>query len=144
MSSYTSGRGYYLDEGELVSQISADIFSGAAARNGKKPTVMVLGALGRCGRGAVDLFLKAGVPEANITKWDLGETKDRQGPYEEIRQHDIFVNCIYLADPIPPFVNDEMLAKEGRALSVVVDVSCDTTNPHSESWRSHNPVLGTD
>lgn len=38
---------------------------------------------------------------------------------------------IYLNTPIPPFVNDELLAKAGRNLSVVVDVSCDTTNPHN-------------
>jgi saccharopine dehydrogenase (NAD+, L-lysine-forming) len=131
LSTFTSGRGYYLDEAELVSQIRDDLASGTKANGGKQPTVMVLGALGRCGRGAADLFVKAGLPEANITLWDIGETKDRFGPYEEIRQHDIFVNAIYLSEPIPPFVNDEMLAKEGRALSVVVDVSCDTSNAHS-------------
>ena len=61
---------------------------------GRKPTAMVMGALGRCGRGAVDLFLKAGLPEANLLKWDLAETKDRHGPYEEIAQHDIFLNAV--------------------------------------------------
>ena len=61
---------------------------------GRKPTVMVLGALGRCGTGACDLFTQAGVPEANLTKWDLNETKDRHGPYEEIVQHDIFLNAV--------------------------------------------------
>ena len=44
---------------------------------------------------------------------------------------DIFVNCIYLASAIPPFVTLEQIAATGpeRRLSVVVDVSCDTTNP---------------
>lgn len=44
---------------------------------------------------------------------------------------DIFVNCIYLDRPIPHFVNKESLANPNRKLTVVVDVSCDTTNPHN-------------
>lgn len=38
---------------------------------------------------------------------------------------------IYLSKPIPPFVNDDLLSRAGRKLAVVVDVSCDTTNPHN-------------
>lgn len=44
---------------------------------------------------------------------------------------DIFVNCIYLSQPIPPFVDATSLASPSRKLSVVVDISCDTTNPHN-------------
>ncbi|KAL6414411.1 Saccharopine dehydrogenase [Ilyonectria robusta] len=130
VATFTEGRGYYLNEEELVSQIREDIAAGEKVL-GRKPTAMVLGALGRCGRGAVDLFIKAGIADESITKWDFNETKDREGPYEEIAQHDIFLNAIYLSKPIPPFVNDELLAKAGRKLSVVTDVSCDTTNPHN-------------
>lgn len=130
VATFTEGRGYYLNEEELVNQIREDIAAGEKVL-GRKPTAMVLGALGRCGRGAVDLFIKAGIADESITKWDFNETKDREGPYEEIAQHDIFLNAIYLSKPIPPFVNDELLAKAGRKLSVVIDVSCDTTNPHN-------------
>lgn len=56
---------------------------------------------------------------------------ERPGPYPEIVESDIFVNCIYLSKPIPPFVNAESLASPDRKLSVVCDVSCDTTNPHN-------------
>jgi saccharopine dehydrogenase (NAD+, L-lysine-forming) len=77
----------------------------------------------------VDLLEKVGCPE--IKKWDLQETKDRNGPYPEIVESDIFVNCIYLSKPIPPFVNKESLQSPNRKLSVVCDVSCDTTNPHN-------------
>jgi saccharopine dehydrogenase (NAD+, L-lysine-forming) len=90
---------------------------------------LVLGALGRCGSGAVDLLEKIGCPE--ILKWDLAETKERDGPYPEIIESDIFVNCIYLSKPIPPFVSKESLKSPNRKLSVVCDVSCDTTNPHN-------------
>lgn len=97
---------------------------------GRKPKVLVIGALGRCGRGAVDLCTQAGIPEENIIKWDMAETA-KGGPFSEIVESDIFVNCIYLSDPIPPFLNEESLASEKRNLSVVCDVSCDTTNPHN-------------
>ncbi|KFA69754.1 hypothetical protein S40285_05997 [Stachybotrys chlorohalonatus IBT 40285] len=130
VSSFTEGRGYYLNEDELCEQIRNDVAE-AEKKLGRKPTAMVLGALGRCGTGACDLFLKAGIPEENLLRWDLAETKDRHGPYPEIASHDIFLNAIYLSKPIPPFVNNELLSKPGRKLGVVVDVSCDTTNPHN-------------
>lgn len=46
---------------------------------------------------------------------------------------DIFVNCIYLNQPIPPFLNADFVNKAGseRRLGCVVDVSCDTTNPNN-------------
>ncbi|KAL7899575.1 hypothetical protein HDV63DRAFT_402822 [Trichoderma sp. SZMC 28014] len=130
VATFTDGRGYYLNEDELVEQIRKDLAEGEK-KLGRKPTAFVLGALGRCGTGACDLFLKAGLPEENLTRWDLAETKDRNGPYKEIAEHDIFLNAIYLSKPIPPFVNNDLLSQAGRNLSVVIDVSCDTTNPHN-------------
>ncbi|KAH7107008.1 saccharopine dehydrogenase [Auriculariales sp. MPI-PUGE-AT-0066] len=95
-----------------------------------KVRVLVIGALGRCGRGAVELFRKIGVPEDNILKWDLPETA-KGGPFDEILDVDIFVNCIYLSSQIPSFVTKDTINAAGpsRRLRVVVDVSCDTTNP---------------
>src|SRR6267154_5470284 len=53
------------------------------------------------------------------------------GPFQEILDVDIFVNCIYLSSSIPPFLTKDQIIASGkdRRLSVVVDVSCDTTNP---------------
>lgn len=53
------------------------------------------------------------------------------GPFNEILDVDVFVNCIYLSSAIPPFLTREQIVDAGkqRNLSVVVDVSCDTTNP---------------
>ena len=116
--------------------------------SGKGVKALVIGALGRCGRGAVDLFRKIGLHEYgfssisevvsdehticrdDIIKWDLAETA-KGGPFSEILDVDIFVNCIYLSSKIPSFVTRETIAGAGktRRLSVVVDVSCDTTNP---------------
>lgn len=63
-------------------------------------------------------------------KWDMDETA-KGGPFQEILDVDIFVNCIYLSSSIPPFLSSEQIQAAGasRRLSVVVDVSCDTTNP---------------
>lgn len=96
--------------------------------NGVK--ALVIGALGRCGRGAVDLFRKIGLAEDDIVKWDMAETA-KGGPFQEILDVDIFVNCIYLSSSIPPFLANDQITAAGqdRQLSVVVDVSCDTTNP---------------
>jgi saccharopine dehydrogenase (NAD+, L-lysine-forming) len=57
---------------------------------------------GRCGRGAVDLCKQAGLPDENILKWDLPETMAKPGPYKEITDSDVFINCIYLFDEITP------------------------------------------
>ncbi|KAJ2080172.1 Saccharopine dehydrogenase [Coemansia sp. RSA 988] len=99
------------------------------AKIGKMPRIMVMGALGRCGSGAVSYARKAGIPEANIVKWDMAETA-KGGPFQEIMDVDIFVNCIYLSSKIPPFVTQEQIDAD-RQLSVIVDVSCDTTNPYN-------------
>jgi len=91
--------------------------------------VMIMGALGRCGTGAVDFCRKIGLHEDNIIKWDMAETASG-GPFPEILDADIFVNCIYLNSTIPPFLTKGLLVnRENYRLSVVVDVSCDTTNP---------------
>ena len=68
----------------------------------------------------------------DILKWDLEETA-KGGPFQEILDVDIFVNCIYLTSKIPSFLTHESIAAAGasRRLSVVVDVSCDTTNPNN-------------
>jgi saccharopine dehydrogenase (NAD+, L-lysine-forming) len=120
---------HYARENLLVDAVKKDLDSAVAA--GKAlPKVLVIGALGRCGSGAVDLLRKVGLPEENIIKWDMAETA-KGGPFQEIVDADIFVNCIYLSQPIPPFINFDVLNKADRKLQVIVDVSADTTNPHN-------------
>ncbi|KAK3750547.1 hypothetical protein QZH41_011077, partial [Actinostola sp. cb2023] len=94
------------------------------------PSVLVIGALGRCGRGSLDIATKLGIPESNQIKWDLEETK-KGGPFKQILNYDIFVNCIYLMKKIPPFVTRDMLNTNERNLSVIVDVSCDVNSPNN-------------
>ena len=120
----------YANQDLLLDDVKAKVAEGEKVA-GRKPRVLVIGALGRCGRGAVDLCTQAGIPDANILKWDMAETA-KGGPFDEIAESDIFVNCIYLSEEIPPFVSKESLEKSAkRNLSVVCDVSCDTTNPHN-------------
>lgn len=119
----------YPNEKALIKDVVND-YQAALKKGAKKPRVLIIGALGRCGSGAVDLLHKAGVPDENILKWDIKETS-RGGPFEEIAQADIFINCIYLSKPIAPFINYELLNKKNRKLRTVVDVSADTTNPHN-------------
>lgn len=114
----------------LVDEVKKALKAGSA-KAGRRPRCFVMGALGRCGRGAVDCLKKAGLSSEDIVQWDINETREKTGPYSEIVESDIFVNCIYLSDPIPPFVSKESLSSPSRKLSVVCDVSCDTTNPHN-------------
>ena len=119
----------YDNQDLLLEDVKAKLAEGEA-KIGRKPRVLVIGALGRCGSGAVDLCRQAGIPEDNILKWDMAETA-KGGPFKEIVESDIFVNCIYLSSPIPPFLDQESLSSPSRKLAVICDVSCDTTNPHN-------------
>jgi len=109
----------------------------------RNPSIIVLGALGRCGRGAVHVCEAAGVDVQSIGKWDLEETK-AGGPFEDLAKVDIVINAIYLPAGvrIPPFITAESLAAAGveRKLSVLVDVSCDTSNPHNPMPLAHTPT----
>ncbi|KAI6133539.1 saccharopine dehydrogenase [Pisolithus thermaeus] len=115
----------YANEAAMVANVRA-----AFGGSGKGVKALVVGALGRCGRGAVDLLRKIGLDEDDIVKWDVSETA-KGGPFEELLHVDIFVNCISLSSAIPPFLTRDQLEAAGahRRLSVVVDVSCDATNP---------------
>lgn len=77
----------YPNEDALISAVKTAIAAGKDKNGGKEPRVLVIGALGRCGGGAVDACLKAGVPEANVLKWDMAETA-KGGPFTEIVESD--------------------------------------------------------
>ncbi|KAK6459331.1 Saccharopine dehydrogenase (lysine--2-oxoglutarate reductase) [Scheffersomyces xylosifermentans] len=120
----------YPNEDELIAEVKKELAVALKKTDGKYPTALVIGALGRCGSGALDLFRKVGIPEENLLKWDLKETAPG-GPFKEIVTSDIFINCIYLSTPIPPFTTLMELSVPDRKLRSLVDVSADTTNPHN-------------
>lgn len=111
--------------------------------SGNTPSVMVMGALGRVGTGARDLATRLGL---TVTGWDLAETRDG-GPFAELLAHDIFVNCVLVSQPMPPFVTPGMLLAADRRLEVIADVSCDpygSYNPlplYSECTSTEAPTL---
>ncbi|KAI6248584.1 Saccharopine dehydrogenase [NAD(+), L-lysine-forming] [Erysiphe necator] len=119
----------YPNEKELILDVKKAISDGIK-KSGSEPKVMIIGALGRCGSGAVSLCEQVGVPDENLLKWDIAETA-RGGPFREVLQSDIFVNCIYLSSKIPNFIDKPSLNNPERKLSVVCDVSADTTNPYN-------------
>jgi saccharopine dehydrogenase (NAD+, L-lysine-forming) len=93
--------------------------------------VMVMGALGRCGRGAIDLLTELDVG-IEITAWDKPEFDAASKPIADIIAHDLFVNCVYLREKISPMITPELLQANTR-LSIISDVSCDPNN-------SNNPI----
>lgn len=101
-----------------------------AARLGgdARPTAIVIGALGRVGTGAADLCDAMGV---TVTRWDMAETASG-GPFPQILDHDMFLNCIFARPGTPVFVPQSAL-DQPRRLTVIGDVACD---PDSD----YNPV----
>jgi saccharopine dehydrogenase (NAD+, L-lysine-forming) len=52
---------------DLVAYLSERVKKAVAKTGGTLPSVMVMGALGRCGSGAVDLSKRVGIPECGFT-----------------------------------------------------------------------------
>ena len=98
------------------------------------PRIIVVGALGRCGRGAIECCLQAGIADSSITKWDLEETTGKSS-FPEILDCDILINTIYLQpnSTSPPFLTKHSLREAGkeRKLGVICDVSCDPNSSNS-------------
>jgi saccharopine dehydrogenase (NAD+, L-lysine-forming) len=99
----------------------------AVSRAGYLPSVLVLGALGRCGTGASWFAEQVGIKSIN---WDLSETQSG-GPFPQLLEIDILVNSIYLTEKTRSFLTKEMLSNGSRKLSVISDVSCDSNNPNN-------------
>jgi saccharopine dehydrogenase (NAD+, L-lysine forming) len=91
-----------------------------------RPRAIVIGALGRVGTGASDLCEALGVA---VTKWDMAETASG-GPFPEVLQHEIFLNCILASPGCPVFV-PESAKTDARALTVIGDIACDPTSEFS-------------
>lgn len=90
----------------------------------QRPSAIIIGALGRVGSGAADLCTAMGIAP---TRWDIAETA-HGGPFPEIPEHEIFLNCILARPGTPVFIPAETTAKP-RRLTVIGDIACD---PDSE------------
>lgn len=90
------------------------------AAGNSRPTALIIGALGRVGTGAADLCRALEVP---VTPWDMEQTA-HGGPFPEILQNNVFLNCILAGPQTPQFVPKTALAAP-RALTVIGDIACD-------------------
>ncbi|KAH6996397.1 Saccharopine dehydrogenase [Ilyonectria sp. MPI-CAGE-AT-0026] len=107
---------------DLVELVRSSITEALPLNDGEYPRLMIIGALGRCGKGAADC--------CRAFSNDMAETS-RGGPFPEIIGVDALLNCVYLgAHRVPPFTTLESLSTPERRLRVICDVSCD---PNSEN-----------
>lgn len=116
--------GAYKNKDALLDELRAEL----NATNTPRPNAIVIGALGRVGTGASDLMEAMGV---TVTKWDMAETASG-GPFPEILDHNLFINCILAGPQTPVFVPRDTLTAD-RKLTAIGDVACD---PDSD----YNPV----
>ncbi len=91
-----------------------------------RPRAIVIGALGRVGTGAADLCEQMDVA---VTKWDMAETASG-GPFPEVLEHEIFLNCILARPGCPVFV-PASAKTDPRKLTVIGDIACDPTSDFS-------------
>ncbi|MEM9967539.1 MAG: saccharopine dehydrogenase [Pseudomonadota bacterium] len=114
----------YEDAQSLIAEVREEL----KILDGPHPKTLIIGALGRVGRGASEFCQAVQIP---VTLWDSEETK-HGGPFPEILSHEIFLNCILAGPDTPVFLQADDTAKP-RRLGVVGDIACD---PDS----SFNPV----
>jgi len=96
------------------------------ARDGMPLRALVVGALGRSGRGAQDALAAAG---AVVTGWDVQETRDVDRA--ALLGHDLLVNCVGGTGPVTPLLRPDDLDDPGRAIATIVDVTVDVTSPYN-------------
>jgi saccharopine dehydrogenase (NAD+, L-lysine-forming) len=93
---------------------------------GPRPSAIIIGAKGRVGTGATDFCRAVGIP---ATLWDIGETAPG-GPFPEVLEHEIFLNCILATPGVPVFVPADAKTA-ARRLRVIGDIACDPTSDFS-------------
>lgn len=87
-------------------------------------TALVIGALGRSGRGARVALGEAGV---DPTCWDVAETRDLDRG--ALLAHELMVNTVLTTSPVPPFLTDKDLDEPDRRLRTLADVTVDVGSP---------------
>ncbi|WP_371600198.1 saccharopine dehydrogenase [Streptomyces sp. NBC_00564] len=92
--------------------------------DGGELKALVIGALGRSGRGARVALEVAGIEP---TCWDLAETRDLDR--HALLEHELMVNTVLTTSPVPPFLTDKDLDEPGRRLRTLCDVTCDVGSP---------------
>lgn len=108
--------GVYTDKTALIRELARDLDAVPAPL----PAALIIGALGRVGTGAADLCKALSI---SVTKWDMAETASG-GPFPQILEYEIFLNCILAGPGVPVFV-PQSAKTAPRALRVIGDIACD-------------------
>jgi alanine dehydrogenase len=103
----------FKDKDELVSFVKSYV--------SKPIESIVIGCMGRSGSGAMDLLNSINSPAVG---WDKEDTVSG-GPFKEILNYDLFVNCILALNKMPPFITQELIDQKQKKLCSISDVSCD-------------------
>lgn len=89
----------------------------------KKPSVLVIGATGRCGSGVVEILKRHNIP---YVAWGRAETQNA-ACMKSVMNFDILINCISASEE----TNDILTHKDlinNRKLSVIGDIGCETSD----------------
>lgn len=113
-SNYYNNRSYFYNAVNVYAQHS-------------KPTILVLGAAGRCGSGVTEILEKHNM---EYTTWGRCDTQlaDR---IKNIIHFDIVINCIAATEETCDLITPELLSHNDK-LSVISDIGCETS--------SNNPI----
>lgn len=103
----------WADKGAMVADLAARL-------GNRRPSALIIGALGRVGTGTADLCGSLGLA---VTRWDIAETAFG-GPFPEVLEHDLFFNCILARPGCPVFVPADA-GSLPRRLRVIGDIACD-------------------
>ena len=111
---------------------------------GSTPKIIITGATGRAGSGALSFAKSLGL---SPVEWDSSDTKHK-GPFPELLAFDIMIHAVRIrrGDDSKPFLTQELIRSESRKLSVVVDISCDISGAtnrlpiHSRCTTFEKPV----
>ncbi len=108
----------YSSKNALLDELNGNLDEAIRAAQ-RKPGIIVIGAGGRVGAGAIELANALGL---ELTEWDMKETASG-GPFAEILEHDVFVNCVLMQKKIPPFITEKN--NTGRKQKTVRDLRCE-------------------
>lgn len=104
---------------------------------------IIIGSRGRSGSGAMDCLKEL---SWKVTGWDREETSSG-GPFNEILEHKLFVNCVLAMSKMPPFITREMIESETKNLNMISDVSCDPDSEcnmvplYTQATYLENPII---
>lgn len=100
--------------------VVVDILKNLSANCIKPRRAVVIGALGRSGKGASEALRLAGF---EVSEWDMAETKNIE--HSALISHDLLVNCVLMTGPGLMLLRPEDITNPQNYLQMISDVSCD-------------------